>query len=408
MKDERVNAMASCDKTDCAASRDAPAPKGDSAGADRARESPGPKRLTFVLPGRGRSGGVRVTVEMGNRLLERGYAVRIAYRRAALVSPRGVRRAAKDLLLRLQGHAHSDWLREFRGESVGFARLSDVPFREGEVVVAVGTMTIHDVAELSANVVKVRYCHGIPENLPDPTRSAYRIPMATIAVSRTLASQLAELTGGPPVRIVPNGVDTAQYYADSFPRDGVGLIYSSHYLKAPEVALAILRRLRERRPGLPLYVFGEEPRPRGLARGTYWRLPPVEKARELYSRSKVWVLPSRSEGLPGPVLEAMACGCAVVSSMQAGSLEIIRNGENGLLVPVGDVEGFLHSIEGLLDDESRRRSIAAEGLQTVTRFSWPNAVSRMEEFLEDIRRGRGASPGGVGEDAAASGGRQSA
>lgn len=368
---------------------------------DPKAQGPGLK-ITFVLPGRGRSGGVRVTVEMANRLLKRGHAVRIAWRRAPLTSYEGLRNTAKRFALHLNRFNHHDWLQDFRGLAEPFQNLSSLRFSRNEVVIAVGTMTIEDVFNLPGSVLKVRYCHGISENQPELTRRAWGLPMPTICVSKTLAPVLKDLTGVEPLTVIPNGINATEYFEEDRERLGVGAIYSRHHLKAPETLLEILRRLRESRPDTPCLLFGETAKPSRLPGVSYMRLPSVSKAREIYNRCKIWLLPSLSEGLPAPVLEAMACGCAVISTRQRGSLEVIRDGKNGLLVPVGDVKAFLDKIQLLLRDEAYRQALVESGRQTVAQFSWDVSVGQMEDCLHGLAAGIRTSPSTPSESAARS------
>jgi len=68
------------------------------------------------------------------------------------------------------------------------------------------------------------------------------------------------------------------------------------------------------------------------------------------SHAAVFVLSSRWEGMPGALIEAMACGCPVVSAdCPGGSREVLRDGELGPLVPVGDDTALAQAIERMLD-----------------------------------------------------------
>jgi L-malate glycosyltransferase len=108
--------------------------------------------------------------------------------------------------------------------------------------------------------------------------------------------------------------------------------------------------------------------------------------REIYSQSLVWLLASHTEGLPGPALEAMACGAVVISTDNEGSLEVIRDGVNGLIVPKSDFGAFVEKIRLILSDQTLRNNLAQGGFETVERFTWANAADRMEEFLDDVLR----------------------
>jgi len=209
--------------------------------------------------------------------------------------------------------------------------------------------------------------------------------MNTIAVSATLLPRLGEL-GGPVLGVVPNGIDTDEYFDMGLPRAGIGMVYGTHYNKAPDDARTLLIRIRQRWPWVPLHVFGETLRPPWLGRSDYTQYPSVARARQLYNRSLAWLIVSRMEGLPGPVLEAMACGCTVISSDNVGSSEIVENGKNGLLVPIGDIEGFMHAVKLILTDSESRLALAAGGAATARTFTWDRAVARMEQVLDEVTR----------------------
>src|SRR5204862_7693345 len=57
------------------------------------------------------------------------------------------------------------------------------------------------------------------------------------------------------------------------------------------------------------------------------------------------------------ILEAMCFGCPSVSTRVGGIPELVQAGESGLLVPAGDVTALAKALEGLIDDESRRRAL---------------------------------------------------
>jgi glycosyltransferase involved in cell wall biosynthesis len=68
------------------------------------------------------------------------------------------------------------------------------------------------------------------------------------------------------------------------------------------------------------------------------------------ARSSVFVLSSAWEGLPGVLIQAMACGCPVVSTdCPSGPAEILDKGVHGPLVPVGDDVAMAEAIESVLD-----------------------------------------------------------
>ena len=343
------------------------------------------RKVTFVLPGRNRSGGVRVTVEMANRLLRLGYDVRIAYRAKRWLTPAWSWALLQDAWLKAKGYTCTDWIDEFEGRLEMFFDLRALEFSTGEVVIAVGMYTVHDVNSLDSGVKKVRYNHGFSVGVTELTQSAWGLPMSTIVVASTLIPRMEKLSGQKVHAVVPNGLDRNEYFVESgIRRDGIGIMFSSHPNKAPESIIQLVRRLREKWPDIPHYYYGTDARPKGLESGTYVRYPSVAEARRIYNKSLVWLSTSREEGFCLPILEAMACGCAVVSADNLGALELIRNGENGFLVPIDRIDPFMEKIAVLLKSSELRERIVERGCETVRSFAWEEAVDRMDSFLKRI------------------------
>jgi glycosyltransferase involved in cell wall biosynthesis len=83
----------------------------------------------------------------------------------------------------------------------------------------------------------------------------------------------------------------------------------------------------------------------------------------------LFVLSSRHEGLPGVLIQAMACGAPVISTdCPSGPSEIITVGEDGILVNVDDVGGMAKQIEYLLDNPELRQTFSENASQSAQRF----------------------------------------
>ncbi|MCC7047352.1 MAG: glycosyltransferase family 4 protein [Alphaproteobacteria bacterium] len=84
----------------------------------------------------------------------------------------------------------------------------------------------------------------------------------------------------------------------------------------------------------------------------------ADRVAALLAQSDILVLPSRQEGLPVAILEAMAGGVAVIATPVGAIPDAIAGGETGLLVPPGDVDALARAIATLIDDPARRARLA--------------------------------------------------
>ena len=98
----------------------------------------------------------------------------------------------------------------------------------------------------------------------------------------------------------------------------------------------------------------------------------------------VFVMSSVTEGLGTSLLDAMACGKAIVATTAGGIPEVVKDGETGLLVPPRDDAALARAIIALLADEHARRTMGAAGLQRVReRFS---VERRVQDTLRVYQR----------------------
>ena len=106
----------------------------------------------------------------------------------------------------------------------------------------------------------------------------------------------------------------------------------------------------------------------------------------LYAGSTALVAPSWYEGFGLPVLEAMACGAAVITSDRGALPEV--TGGHAILVPPGDIEALAESMERLLDDSVLRANLIKHGRTHAASFSWKVAAEAHVKLYREISAAR--------------------
>ena len=111
-----------------------------------------------------------------------------------------------------------------------------------------------------------------------------------------------------------------------------------------------------------------------------------------FARSRLFVLPSRWEGFPTVVAEALACGApALVTDCDFGPSEIVEHGRSGWVVPTGDLQAFRSSMEMMLSRPDLSAGFAARGRQRVLQFNVSSMVESYSTlFIEQAMARRSA------------------
>ena len=273
-----------------------------------------------------------------------------------------LRRAARDADL-----VHANWL---AGAAIAvFARK---PF----VVTLHGSGTAGRLSDLD-----------LARRAPRLVRRLLGRARAVVCCSSTLAEAM-RACGLADVHEIPYGVD--------LPADAAAEATPPHVLFAgrlsPEKRIDVLA---EATAGLPRVIAGDGPL-RHLVPDACGFVPPEEMP-ALYERTAVVVLTSEREGLPNVILEAMAHGKTVVTTPVGGIPALIRDGETGLVVPVGDAQATRAAIERALSDELLRARLGRAARERVRQHcSW----ERVTDALLDVYAAAAAPPAAA-EDASA-------
>ncbi|GAA1861167.1 glycosyltransferase [Pseudonocardia ailaonensis] len=279
--------------------------------------------------------------------------------------------------------------------------------------------TLVPIAARLAGVPCVSTLHHLPAPTTDRrralkeklwTRSAER-GAALVFVSEAARAATAQVVGRPKPtwRVLPNGVDMSAFRpvaggrrAPLPPELGipddvpvVTVVAALRRDKGHAVAVEAWPKVRAQFPDAVLLIVGDGDEAAALrARDA----PGVvlagarDDVPDLFRGSTLALLPSFTEALPTALIEAAACGVAVVATTVGGTAEIVEHGRTGLLVPPRAVEPLADAIGTLLGDASLRARFGEAGRQLVLeRFELNGWVRRIADLYEEAagqRRGR--------------------
>lgn len=163
------------------------------------------------------------------------------------------------------------------------------------------------------------------------------------------------------------------------------------YQKGFDLLLQVWAKIEKQFPDWEMVIFGDgnsEPYQRqmielGIDTSRCHLNGPTADIQKEYVNSSIFAFSSRFEGFGMVLVEAMACGLPVVSfACPCGPKDIVKDGEDGILVENGNVEAFASSLAQLMQNLSLCKTMAKAGLTNVQRFYMEQVAKRWKEVFE--------------------------
>jgi glycosyltransferase involved in cell wall biosynthesis len=197
------------------------------------------------------------------------------------------------------------------------------------------------------------------------------------------------------VAVVNHGVDEA--FISEVPleeRRDVAFVGTFYYRKGSDIVARAMSNALRARPALRLSLFGAG-MPEGEVLSAFdadvrarvtvvGGLPARELARQLATFA-IFLFPTRYEGFGIVVAEAMRAGLAVVTTPTGAGVDIVRDGENGLLVPIGSSEAAETAVLRLVDAPAFRARLAARAAADTVALTWARAAREVRTAYDRAR-----------------------
>lgn len=198
------------------------------------------------------------------------------------------------------------------------------------------------------------------------------------------------------IRVLPNGVDTASF--TPWPEQEAGpltvvCVAQFRYQKGIDVLLRAWKLLVEQLPGARLLLIGDGPLFAQMQRlsvalgisGSVEFAGQCANVAQHYRRGRVAVLPSRWEGMPNALLEAMACGRACVATRVSGSEDLLSQEKCGLLVEPEDRDGLAEALWLLLTEPDLARCYGQAARQHVEQhYTLQKVMEQHKALYEEL------------------------
>ncbi len=353
-------------------------------------------RITFVQGDYSRSprGGPRIVYQYANGLAARGHEVTVVHPRKVPIRP-------PTLILRIRRKIGEKrdliytpkmkW--QHLHEKVRMLYVSDLSpenIPDGDAVFATAWHTAPCVLDYPKQKGEKFYLIQHYETWAGPKEAVdatWRSKLHKIVVAEWLA-ELGKELGCTDISYVPNGIDHDLYTVRTPPADRparVSFVYSPSSWKGTEDALKALTLARESGARFEAVCFYTMRRPRSLPGWISYVRKPSTKfiVEDLYNRSSIYLCASWSEGFGLAPAEAMACGCALVTTDCAGNRAYAIDGVTALVSEPKQPRRLAENLIRLLNNDALRTQIADNGRERIREFDLDRSTSLLEKVINE-------------------------
>jgi glycosyltransferase involved in cell wall biosynthesis len=329
-------------------------------------KGPRPKKIAFILPGVGISGGIAVVFKHAEMLMKSGHDVTV---------------------INVGDAGDGSW---FTNNIVPIVDISDSRkylFDRIDLLFATGWSTAEWLFKINSKRKlyfvqsdERRFFDELP--LKQKIHATYDIKCEYLTEAFWIRDFLHDEFGHS-AAYVPNGIDLSVFNSSRFLESKGSKVRV--LLEGPIVipfkgmsdSYAAIKDL-----DCEIWIVSSAGRPPSDWRcDRFFESVPFGKMAEIYASCDIFLKMSRIEGFFGPPMEAMACGCSVVVSKVTGYDEYIVNRENALVVDMGDIESAKASVNLLINDVNLRERLIRGGYDTVKNWGWDRSAIAMLKVI---------------------------
>jgi glycosyltransferase involved in cell wall biosynthesis len=188
------------------------------------------------------------------------------------------------------------------------------------------------------------------------------------------------------IHVLPYGVDIERFRPPDAPRrEGFRILFVGHLSQRKGILYLLEAVKRLNLPDAELVLVGKMVGPETAFapyRGVFRHVThvPYHEVHRLFQEADIFVYPSLHEGSAFATYEALASGLPIVTTKNAGS--VARDGQEGFIVPIRDVEALMERIERLYRDADLRAAMGQAARQRAAEFTWAHYRARLNRYVD--------------------------
>ena len=277
-------------------------------------------------------------------------------------------------------------------EKIFVPDLTEDYIPDADIVVATAWQTAEYIKDYSqskgAKIYIIHHDESLSGYPIERVRETWHIPIYKVAVSQWTYESVKPIA---PERLfyIPNGINTS-VYREIEPIESRHLClcmnYSPRKIKDIQTGIEAILIAKERFPHLRVKLFGVFPKSSVIPNWAeyYHNRSDSFIVEKIYNLSSIFVCSSLFEGFGLSVAEAMACGCAIVTTDCGGVRDFAIHNKTALLSSPKDVDTLAENLCLLIQDNELRINLAYSGRDNIRSFSWDNSCNNFEYLVNQL------------------------
>lgn len=330
-------------------------------------------------------GGYKMTFEYANRLKERGHDISIVFLNDRFMEKYKIPKIIRKRIAGIITGIEPRWFNLNHKINKVSSFFADGTYK-ADVVIATAAQTV-ELVKNRFDCKKVYFIQGyeIWDVGKEKLYETYSINMKKIVIADWL-KEFVDKHSFQQAIVIKNPVDSKIYH-EVIPhkkrkKHSIALLYNEMPEKGFNCAYKTIIEVKNIYPDLEVFMFGRKDYPGKLPDWIHYTMNASQnKTVEIYNKANVFLCTSVEEGFGLTGLEAMACGCVLISTGYRGVYEYAQDGVNAMISSVNDVDQLVENISKVFQNDELCVSLIAEGKKTCRLFEWDNAIDLFEKTI---------------------------